>query len=596
MDQNTIEEFKKSLDSQSRKEMKGKLRRLEGATLKHAHHFIVRRWRNLQEVRRSALGWVILVLVLSGAVLWQASQTFALYSQEIPSENTTYTEGVVGAVDNLNPIFASTQAERSASRLLFANLLRYDQKGDLVGELAQRWTALNEGKTYEVILRQNARWSDGEPITAHDVAYTFAVIKDADTKSPLYSGWRNIAVEAIDDRKVRFILPTPYAPFLHSLTIGILPRHMLDKIRTSELRNNNFNRSPNVTSGPFTFQDVRALDEKRTRFLVRMAANTEYVLGQPKAGRFHLHAYSDREQLVNAFRAQEVAAMSDIDTQQLESLGGTRDPVTLQSPLYNAVYAFLKMDSPILQDADTRHALVYATNRDKLIERLHGTVEPVAGPLLPAQIGYDSALRQSDVNHSLAAELLDKAGWKLNSEGRRTKDGEPLKLRLVTVNNGDYPVVAQEIMDQWSKLGISFESQLVRADDIQQTAIVPRAYDVLIYEIAIGKDPDVFAYWHSSQANDRGFNLSDYISPKADDALDSARSTRDRALRDAKYRTFAQLWLGDAPAVGLYRPSLKYIQTKNISSFAPHALVEQVDRYGNIRYWSSSKELGRPTL
>lgn len=591
-----MEHLKKVTDSETHKKIKRKLLHIEGLTIRHAHHFIVRRWQNLREVRRGAVGWVLLVLLLSVSVIWQSNQTDDYYSQEVPAEDTTYTEGVVGAVDNLNPIFVSSQAERSASRLLFAGLLQYDQKGDLVGELAQNWYSDGTGKVYDVVLRKDARWSDGEPITSADVVYTFAAIKDADSKSPLYSSWRNIAVEAVDDYKIRFTLPTAYAPFLNSLTVGILPKHKLSDLRFSELRNNGFNNSPTVTSGAFTFQDVRAMNKERTHFLIRMAANKNYVLGEPKLSRFHLNAYADKEQLANAFKTQEVAAVSDVDNEQVASLSESRDPVVLESPLYDAVYAFFNMNSPLLGDPNVRHALELATNRSSIVAKLGNMVEPVAGPLLPGQIGYSSNLAQPDVNHSAAAELLDKAGWKLDETGHRVKDGVPLKFTLVTVNSATYSVVAQEIMDQWSKLGISFESQLVRAADIQQNVIVPRAYDVLIYELAIGKDPDVYAYWHSSQANERGFNLSNYKSIKADDALSSARDKSDVALREAKYRAFTQQWLADAPAVGLYRPNLNYVQTKKITSFEPHALAEQIDRYANIRYWSANLEKLKPTL
>jgi peptide/nickel transport system substrate-binding protein len=151
-------------------------------------------------------------------------------------------------------------------------------------------------------------------------------------------------------------------------------------------------------------------------------------------------------------------------------------------------------------------------------------------------------------------------------------------------------------MDQWSKVGVTFDSQLIKPQDIQQNVIVPRSYDILIYELAIGTDPDVYAYWHSSQANNRGFNLSDYRSAQIDAALDSARSRSDPGLRAAKYHAFAQRWITDVPAVGLYRPSLTYIQTKGVTSFAPSNLSDPVDRLQNVLFWSASKTQERPTL
>jgi len=578
-------------------EINGRLRKIEGATIKHAHRFLIRRWKNLQEVRRHATSWFLFVLILSGVVLWQTAQGMSLYSINIPSEGGTYTEGVFGALDNLNPIFASTQAERSASRLLFAHLMQYDDKGDLVGELASGWQSDAQGKVYTVGLRKDARWTDGVPITATDVVYTFNAIKDADTKSPLYSGWRNILVSRIDDYTVVFTLPTPYAPFLNALTIGLLPEHILGKIPLTELRNNGFNRAPSVTSGPFVFQDIRALDDKHTHFLVRLAANADYFAGAPKLSRFQLNTYADPDQLLNSYRSQEVAAVSDLNTEQLAQLGHTHSPVRTESPLYNAVYAFFKIDSPMVQDPKVRQALELATDRSKVIAKLNNRVQPVTGPLLPGQLGYNPDLHQPDTNLQQAEQLLDAAGWHLDKQGQRiNKDGQHLKLQLAAVNTGDYPIVAQELMRQWSKLGISFESQLIRPEDIQQNVIVPRAYDVLVYEIALGSDPDVYAYWDSTQANAQGFNLSNYKSAIVDDTLDTARSRSDAALRSAKYHTFTQQWLTDVPAVGLYRPSMSYVQTPDITSFTPRPLVDQTDRYFNVRYWSASKDSMRPTL
>jgi peptide/nickel transport system substrate-binding protein len=575
----------------------GKLRRIERVSLRHAHRFIVRRWRNLQEVQRHAGGWLTLVLALGVIAFWQTIQTAQLYSADIPAEDSTYTEAVLGTVDNLNPIFAGTQAERSGSHLLFANLMSYDKQGDLVGQLAQSWTSDSDSKVFTITLRRSARWSDDVPITASDVVFTFNAIKDADTKSPLYSSWRNIQVVRDDDYTVRFTLPASYAPFMNSLTVGILPQHMLAKIPDSQLRNNGFNRAPTVASGPFLFQDLRALDDKRLHVVLRLAANANYFLGEPKLNRFQLHAYADRDQLLSAFRSQEVAAVSDLSTQQLNQLGNPPDAVRSESPLYNAVYAFFKMDSITLSDVKVRDALQLATDRRKLVSKLGHRVQAVAGPLLPGQLGYRGDLQQPNINLRHAGELLDAAGWKLDAQGKRVnKDGQHLKLQLATVSSGDYPLVAQEIMDQWSRLGISFESQLVRPEDIQQNIIAPRAYDVLIYELALGRDPDIFAYWHSSQVGEQGFNLSDYKSPRADDALASARARADVPLREAKYHLFIQQWLADIPAVGLYRPSLSYVQTQSTTSFDPRPLVDQTDRYFNIRYWSATKEPQRPTL
>lgn len=575
--------------------LSGRLKALEGVTLKHAHRFILRRWRNLQEVRRHALGWLVLVVALSAATIWQTAQTTAHYTQPGPTEGGTYTEGVFGKVDDMNPIFASTPAELSAARLLFGQLVRYDERGDIVGELAERWVAGADGKTYTIYLRANARWSDGMPLTAQDVLFTFRIIKDANSRSPLYSSWRNISVEQLDKHVVKFVLPTAYAPFMDSLTVGILPEHILGKLRPSELRNYGFNRAPTVTSGPFTFQGARAMDDQRLRVIVSMAANESYVLGAPKLSRFQLHAYAERDKLLAGFNSQEVAAVSDLTTSQIQGIK-TQEFVRTESPLYHGTYAFLNMDNPVLKDVKIRRALQLATNRRQLINQLANRTRPLTGPLLSGQLGYHTELAQPGVDLAQANRLLDEAGWPRQGDGKRGRDGQRLKFNLITINSGDYPIVIQELINQWSQLGISFESQLIRSEDIQQNFIASRGYDILVYQIALGRDPDVYAYWHSSQASAQGFNLSQYRSTRADSALESARARTDPTLREVKYKTFTQEWLNDVPAIALYRPSLSYIQNKNVTSFTPRPLVSQTDRYFNVLYWSAGKEQVLPTL
>lgn len=541
--------------------------------------------------------WLLAIAALIVAAVWQSTQFSALYSADIPAEGTTYTEGVVGAVDNLNPIFASTPAEKAVSRLTFASLFYTDKRSTPQPELVDQYAMDQSGKIYTMALRKDARWHDGVPITARDVVYTFGVIKDADTHSQLYSSWRNIAVEQVDDYTVRFTLPAPYTPFLNALTVGILPEHMLSKVRPSELRSHAFSRSPTVGSGPFVFRDVRTIgDNKKSQSIVRLDANENYFLGTPKLSHFQLHAYGSREDLVNAFRTQEVAAIGDESNAQLEDLNDRTGAVRTDSPLYNAVYAFLRTNSEMLKDVRVRNALLQATDQPAILKQLSGRAQPVVGPLLSGQLGFDPALQQAPTNLDAANKLLDEAGWKAGPDGKRARDGQPLKLQLVTLSSGDFPAIAQTLMNQWARVGVTFDSQLVRPDDIQQNAIIPRAYDVLIYELAIGADPDVYAYWHSSQATDRGFNLSEYKSAQADDALDSARSRSDLALRTAKYRTFIQRWLADVPAVGLYRPNLTYIHTKGVTSFEPRNLGDPIDRLENVRFWSASKVRLRPTL
>jgi peptide/nickel transport system substrate-binding protein len=578
-----------------RPSLRGKLRRIERISLRHAHKFIVRRFVNLREVRRHAVGWLILLIALSGVTMWQSGVASQAYTAPVASEGGVYTEGVFGAIDTMNPLFATTPAERSASRLLFANLLTYDENNDLVGELAQSWGADESGKVYTLRLKDGTKWQDGVPVTADDALFTFNLIKNADTRSPLYASWRNIGVEKVDNLTIKFTLPVSYAAFTSSLVMGILPHHVLKDVHPSQMRTDGYNRAPKVANGAFQFQDLTSVDIDRNHYLVRMTANPSFVMGKPKLTGFQLHAYKDSEDMPQAFASQEVAGLNNIGINQISSLGNAQNYTRIDAPLYNGVYAFLRTDAPYFTDARVRQALQSATDQDAILKLFGNHVEALRGPLLPGQIGYREDIDQPEQNIEKAKQLLDSAGWMARPDGKREKNGEPLKIRVVTVNSGNYPAVAEEVMHQWSQIGVEFDSLVVKAEDVQQNIIIPRAYDVLIYEIAIGRDPDVFAYWHSSQANTVGLNLSNYKSPKVDDELDSARTRLDVTLREAKYRLFVQQWVNEVPAIALYRPALTYVQNKNVVTFKPRPLVDSTDRYFNVRSWAAENEQRRPT-
>src|SRR6185503_19479451 len=139
MKKSPVDQLEEIPAAPTKRSFRGRLRRIERVSLRHAHKFIVRRFVNLREVRRHAVGWLLLLVALSGITMWQSGISAQPYTTPVPAEGGVYTEGVFGAIDTINPLYATTPAERAASRLVFANLLMYDEKNDLVGELAQNW-------------------------------------------------------------------------------------------------------------------------------------------------------------------------------------------------------------------------------------------------------------------------------------------------------------------------------------------------------------------------------------------------------------------------------------------------------------------------
>lgn len=580
-----------------KKAIRKRFRKIESSSIKHAHKFIVKRWVNVREVRRHATAWMLLVILLTVSVIWQGFYFSAAYTRQIPSEGTAYSEGIVGSLDTMNPIFANSLPERSASKLLFSGLLRYDDTSNLSGDLAESWRYEDGGKRILVTLRPNIKWHDGAPMTSADVVYTIDMIKNPNVRSPLYSSWRDVAVKAIDGRTVEFTLPAVYAPFIDSLTVGILPRHILSSVQDVDLRNAPFNRAP-VGSGPFVFRNIKSLNVEAGHVVLNMDAYPGYHLGKAKLGKFYIHAFSKEEDLRRSFVTDEVNAAANLSAQAISDLPRAEGAVVQDVPLYNGAYAFFRNSNEILKDVNVRKALRLAIDRPQLLKKLDNRARLLNGPLLPEQLPAEAsiaAIRQPEFDLAEAAKILDQAGWLKDASGKRMKGGQRLTLNLATVRTGDYPTVAQAVADNWNKLGLDVRTQLAQGEDFQQNVISPRAYDVLIYELAIGRDPDVYAYWHSSQNGQNRLNLSEYSSGLVDDALTSARSRLESNLRGAKYKAFYQQWINDAPAVALYQPMLHYVTNSRTTAMDSGSIVDAVDRYSQVQYWSSDLTEGRKT-
>jgi peptide/nickel transport system substrate-binding protein len=568
------------------KHVRVRARKIEGATVRHAHRFIISRFANLRDVRRHALGWVVLaglLVVATGLQLYWVQRTF---SAPQPVDGGAYAEGVIGRIDTLNPIYATTQSERSASYLIFSSLFRYDAQNNIAGDLAETWKQSADGKVYTVTMRKDARWHDGEKVTSADVLFTLGLIKNPQVRSYLYRTWQDVSVKALDDYTLQFTLPSAYAPFPHALMFGILPKHILQTVSPLRLRENNFNRKP-IGSGPFRFVSMQVINPDADRVAVQLERNDDYYNGAVKLQRFQIYTYKDHDDLRQGFLSREVNAANEVTTDDIRTITKEFPSASVaDTALNDGVYAFFQTDHPIVNDTAVRRALVKATDRAALRQELNGEASNLEGPLLPEQTVGAEGMKQAAFDPKAAAAELDAAGWKLNGNVR-VKDGQPLQLSVVAPQSGDFPSVLGELAKQWRKVGVDVKTQVVPTNTFEQNILTSRAYDVLLYELALGDDPDVFAYWHSSQASVRGFNLSNYRSGVADDALMSARNRSDQELRDVKYRGFFKQWLDDAPAVALYRPHLHYVTTDNTRAVdSSKNVVDTLDRYHDVDQWT----------
>jgi peptide/nickel transport system substrate-binding protein len=551
-------------------------------------HFVSRIDRLLR-IKRFIIGWLLLVALLVTANVFQTLALSGLYQEDRPMSGGTYNEGMVGTYSNANPLYAAGAIDTAVSRLIFAGLLKYDANNNLVGDIAKDYSIDETGRTYVVNLRQDIMWHDKTPLTADDVVFTYQLIQNPDAYSPLRAAWQGVEVSKVNNYAVQFTLTSPFAPFAHSLTTGILPKHIIGTIPVTQVRSHSFNTIQPVGSGPFVFKTLQfgSAEIGKTGSLISLTRNYNYHNGAPKLENLILHTYDTEQQLVNAYEKREINAMAGLKAVP-KGIADSTDTNVHSFQTTAAMMVFFKTTGGVLADASVRKALVYGTYRAEIIRTLNQNLKPVRQPILMGQVGYDPQLIQPKYDATMANKLLDDAGWIKNNSGVRTKNGQVLSFRLYASNNSISRAVINQLKQTWQPLGVNVQPVFQDTTDFQ-TTLELHTYDAVLHGISIGADPDVYAYWHSSQADPVSggrLNFSEYKSSIADTSLEAGRTRHDTTVRALKYKPFLKAWQDDAPAVALFRPRIYYITRGTVNGLNEHLINTDADRYYSVSDWS----------
>lgn len=557
----------------------------------HIDQHLLGRFDRLFPVRRFVAAWLGLVLLLIAGLVAQNLALSSHYQSLKFVPGGIYNEGVLGHFTNANPIYATSDADATVSRLIFAGLFTYNSSGNLKGDLASDYSVDAKGNTYTVHLKPGLTWQDGQPLTSEDVLFTYQLIQNPDVKSPLQSSWQGIEVSTPDPRTVVFKLPGILASFPYSMTNGIVPKHLLSEIKPADMRTADFNTIKPVGAGPFAWKAIEVGgngDPKHSQEKIELQPFLDYALGEPKLQKFVVQIYADQEELVAALDNNQltgVEGLTEIPAAISDNNGINRNSMTLRA----ANMVFFKTTNGILSDTNVRKALVQAANVPDIMRNLDYQTPKVREPILIGQVAYDRSLVQSGYDLKAAKATLDTAGWIKGSDTARTKADQQLQFTLTAANTREHHMVTNKLKKQWEEIGVRLNVQFLDPADFQN-ALANHSYEAILYGIAIGPDPDVFVYWDSSQADIRSanrLNLSEYKNATADTALEAGRTRLDPALRTIKYKPFLQVWQADNPALGLYQPRLLYLTSGQVNGLTDQPINNATDRFINVHNWQT---------
>lgn len=475
---------------------------------------------------------------------------------------------VGGDISTLNSTLATDGNSITVIGALFSGLFKSNPDSALPEPDLATWTISDDGTVYTFTIDENATWSDGKPITAADVKFTYDAIMSDKVQSPRKSDMTSIkSVEAKDEKTVVITLNQPTCTIWGNgfSSLSPLPSHMY-KADFSDFMTNPQNLEPTVTSGPYLF------DEHKAGEYVRLKANPDYWGGDVNIPSLLFRIVADSTTLNQSLQTNTVdyAFMYPDQLEQLQEqerfntflFPNANAPIVVmnyqeQEGAQNAYDDSGKLNertpNKFFGDIKVRQAIAMGYDKDALAKTLGenaGSV-PLTGPIVPSFWStYDmSSVKPWEYNPEKAKELLAEAGWTdTDGDGILDKDGVKFEVDLVYSKLVDLWGNAALIMqDQLGQLGIKINIIEQEWSAYLSNVLLPGKFDITIVGFGGGTEVDGIAYnlLYSKNAilGGGGFNIAGYVNPEMDKLLDEGRTVPgcDVAERNKIYTQVQQI-------------------------------------------------------
>ncbi|MCI0712706.1 MAG: ABC transporter substrate-binding protein [Chloroflexi bacterium] len=557
--------------------------------------------------------------------------------QPVPGQ---LTEGVVGRIGKLNPLYASfNPVDNDVTALIFEGLTTINEFGEIVPDLAERWRASSDGLDYIFALRRDALWHDGIPFTSADVKYTIDVMRSSDFQGDpaLTEFWRTVEMTVVDDYTIRFRLVQPLASFPEHLRIGMLPQHVLEGYPVARLDQHPFNLDP-IGTGPYQFETLLTSRGQIAAVVLRAApVYRERQPGEPLAiDRLIIRTYGTPEEALAAYLAGEVNSVAHVPADfmpQLASFPHLALHTTVLPSVGMLIYNWQEDEIGYFTEQRARSALARALDPASLVSQTMGASAVVAfGPLIPGSWAYNAEAYPTydptvardllaDVSFEREVEVEEEADEAAEEGGdeapeetpEATQEGSEAASDETTSNNDteesdeatpetqtitmrrefsilvtDRPELANlasGIAAQWNQLGFTVEVEAVDRVTFHQR-LQAGDFDTAIveYSFAPHADPDAYTFWHVGQAED-GLNYGGMRDLQISQALEKARRETIGINRVTFYDTFQELFAERVPAIPLYNPVFLYLVDDRLDGVQLGFITSPADRFRTIAQW-----------
>ncbi len=530
--------------------------------------------------------FIIAGVTAAGALLLRVSGSDGV----VLTNESEYVEGVAGTWQRVNPLFASANdVDADLSALVFSGLMRLGPLGDPVPSLAEGYPEITEdGRVYTFRLREGLTWHDDAPLTARDVAFTIARVKEPGFPGDegLAAAWQSVEVSAPDDRTVVMRLQAAYAPFLaRNATLGVLPEHILAGKSAAQLYDDPFNQSP-VGSGPYRLESLNSQEAVLSAF-------GDYALGGPSIDTVRLVFFADYPAAVRAMHSGSLDGLYIADSSEaglsaeLDTLEGFEQVATVGT---NAMMLYLNNEQgAIFGDPHVRRAISIALDRTAIAQEVFFSLAiPSASQVSPASWAYAREYDlHSEADIDEARRLLSVAGWVQHpTSGVLIREGAEFRFTIRTDTDPTRAAVAAAIARELDPLGIKVSVASTPFSVLRRDFLQERKYEAAVVTWDQGPDPDPYPSWHSSQMGSAGLNLANFADAIVDELVQKARITTDTSVRGDLYKQFQEKWDELAPSIVVAYPERMYVRRSSIDVPEMGLISFPSQRFGDIHEWS----------
>ncbi len=559
------------------------------------------------------------VAALAGATL-MAGQLAGTSAQAAGSDSTTLTVPADTQMTTFNPFLSYYDGELNVIGAIYPSLTMLDDNGEPIPYLADKWTTSSDKLTWTFTIHSGLKWSDGQPLTAEDAAWTFNLIMHnavaATSNGSLVENFKSVT--APNDTTLVITTKKPQANMLYLSVpvsgIPIVPEHIW-KDHVSGLKNYRNMDMPVVGYGPFTLTGFK------TNQFAEMTANKGFFLGAPHYDKVVTNYYSNSDAQAAAltsgvldqvggltpvqFRA--MSSRSNVMTYQTQSSGWTA--IEINPGAQTRSGKPLGTGNPILKDIRVRQAIALGINRPELVDKVLGGNGVVGAGYLPP--GYPqffwkpSASEALDYDPSKAKQVLDDAGYKMGSNGVRVSpDGKPLEFRLgIHSDDATDAAIAPYLKEWMSDIGIKLTVNSMSFDQLNNN-LAKGDWDILMDGWSTGPDP---TYLLSIQTcgtlpedNGSNGNTDAFFCDKKYDRLYQKQQTQfdaqARAATIAKMQSI--LYAGNADLILFYKNGLDALRTDQVTDYLQGS--QQSDgfyplQHGFASWWKAKPVAGAAT-